>query len=327
MHPRTLLNEVLAERFGDTGDADVLAAPVSDNELVLVDDELRALAREGQSAIERAVRKITDGRRTYVLDQRRMPPRPAGARSPRQPVSTLRVTREATMAAFLAHYVQEDPADRWRIRAFRAEVLGQPSMSVGAAARWIRREASHATANAPAGTTRPDRVRLLAYVTSQNAWVQRVVAAPGTSLDRLRTIADDVATFCGWAQARATMFVLTGQWPETPAIAGRVEWKSPLAARSRIVLTIDPSCPPREVTAAYRGLRKKHFRRIRRLTPPHARLAVFAQQYGHLPVVEQMAQWNAGPGARRRYRKPALFERACRQAVARLTELRTDFAV
>jgi hypothetical protein len=63
------------------------------------------------------------------------------------------------------------------------------------------------------------------------------------------------------------MFVLTGERPPVQAIAAEVAWKAPLAARSRIVLTIDPTCPPHEVVAAYRMFRKQHFPRLRRLTP------------------------------------------------------------
>ena len=116
------------------------------------------------------------------------------------------------------------------------------------------------------------------------------------------------------------MYVLTGIVPRAETITVEVQRRMPLAVRSRIVMTIDPTCTPQEVAAAYRQARKPAFGRLKRLSKKHATLGVFAVTHGHLPVPEQRHAWNEAHPTQR-YRHLWQFRRDCRQAVARLLEL------
>jgi hypothetical protein len=157
---------------------------------------------------------------------------------------------------------------------------------------------------------------MLPYSRISDGWTSHVVTVAGTPLDQLRLIGERVASFCGWPKPLTTMFVLTGKPPHVPAIGADIAWKMPLAGRSRIVLTIDPTCPPHEVEDAYRKFRQQHFSRLRRLSPLHTKLAVFALQHSHLPAAEQMGRWNRTV-RQARYRKPsALLEPASRRSSA-----------
>ena len=156
--------------------------------------------------------------------------------------------------------------------------------------------------------------------TTRRAPSRHVATASGSVLDRVYQVSRRVAAFANWAPAHATMYVLTGIVPRAETITVEVQRRMPLAVRSRIVMTIDPTCTPQEVAAAYRQARKPAFGRLKRLSKKHATLGVFAVTHGHLPVPEQRHAWNEALPTQR-YRHLWQFRRDCRQAVARLLEL------
>ena len=309
MHLRRLLDAALLDRFN--GESNELAMPVTDNEWAGVQD----LAYNGSTGIDNAVKRIVMGRRTYVLDR----PRRVRTGSPSAlPTSPLRSTREDALAEYLATYMEQDPGDTFGIRGFRQELLKGRMLTASAADRWIIRRAP-----SPLEIRKGRPAGLVPYIRPDSPWARHVATLPGTPLDRLRIVSDRVAKFTRWNPARTTMFVLTGERPPLPAIVAKVEWKSPISARSRIVLDVDPTCPPQEVIATYRKFRSHHFPRLRRLSPRHARLAVFALKNQQLRIEEQMRLWTTG-GRSPKYKKASAFTRACQLAVKRLTELRGD---
>ena len=165
---------------------------------------------------------------------------------------------------------------------------------------------------------------LLAYVTVEGA-IGRVATCAGEPLEDLRRVSEAIAAFVRCVPARATSYVLTGDLPLLAGVQPAVEWHAPYATRSRIILTIDPTCTPQEVAAAYRAYRGARFGRVRHLSLKHCRLAVFAATHPDLAPAACMAAWNRKAAAAERYRRLATFNRDCRDAQLRLTEFGPQF--
>src|SRR5207248_344172 len=92
--------------------------------------------------------------------------------------------------------------------------------------------------------------------------------------------------------------------------------RAPLVlGRPRITLAIDPSCTPREVTAAYRTVRRERFGRLKRLSKKHAQLATFAATHYKLSAAEQLTTWNRKMP---QYRYLSVFKRDRDRATERL---------
>jgi hypothetical protein len=107
----------------------------------------------------------------------------------------------------------------------------------------------------------------------------------GGVLEHLRQISERLARYYGWEPADAAVCVLSAAAPLVQAIRGEVQLKFPMAARSKIVLTIDATATPNEVAAAYAHVRRRQFGRVRRPAAKHAQLAVFALRHQSMPAV------------------------------------------
>jgi hypothetical protein len=145
-------------------------------------------------------------------------------------------------------------------------------------------------------------------------------------LDSLRIISEDLSKRYGWDKGQSTLFVLTGDTPLVSPIKGKVNMKSPLAALSRITLTIDPIVSPQEVEEYYRKVRGT--RRRRAMTEKHLKLAIFSTTRPQHETWEQaMQEWNKEciegnrePSWSYMTANTRNFRRDCLQAQARLLQ-------
>jgi hypothetical protein len=295
--------------------------PLSDDEWVAVEGGISANDRASPDSIAAIARQVVLWRRVAQADCRQF----VGRRRPGQ--TGIDWTEEATSDVLAAHAEQETE-HRFGVKAFRAECLGTHLLTLADVPGWIRSRVNAEKMNRPEPGTNRARPRLLtlAYAGPGSDFMQRVVVAPGGTLERLREIAARLEAFYGWDQAQATTFVLTGMTPIVHAIRGTVSVSSPLTVRSKITLTISPSCTPREVADYYRRVRRQNFGRIRRLGERHARLAAFAAQLPpDLSLSEQMRRWNAQCASWRRptwrFQHPSRFTTEAQRAVHRLVDL------
>lgn len=96
-------------------------------------------------------------------------------------------------------------------------------------------------------------------------------------LERLRQLSQDLATTYGWDAADAARFVLTGLPPRITLITEQMLIDEEIPARSRIILTIDPTVVPADVVDYYQEVRKQVLgRRYRKLSNKHLELVRFA---------------------------------------------------
>jgi len=95
-----------------------------------------------------------------------------------------------------------------------------------------------------------------------------------------------------WTGAQATMFILTGLYPEVRGI--RILEVIPRQRDARITLMIDLRVPPREVADAYQRLRREMLSgRRRSLSDKHLRLAAFVAECPQSDSWEEkMRGWN-----------------------------------
>lgn len=116
----------------------------------------------------------------------------------------------------------------------------------------------------------------------------------GTPLDRLQQLSADLAARTTWSEAQAALFVLTGLTPMITTMQSEVQQNLELPGMSRIVLTVDPSLSPREVTDRFRAARKTFYQhRHRELSDKHVQLALFAAlDAPEDTVAARMATWN-----------------------------------
>ena len=319
MHLRDVIDRRLAETFRDDSDARTLAGPLTDNEWVLLQDEVpQNVLTVTQRVIDRSVQLITRTRRTYVPESspedRRHDETPRGEmRALRQ----RRVTHEEALSVCVADHAR----DNKDVVAFRDQVLAGRLLPPHGVRRWL--EHQRRAQGTPAAVLRSGDARyhvdLLAYRVPETGDAVHIAVRQGSVLDRLRLLGEALADAYTWESGDATLYLLTGEVPRVRPIRGEVRRKWPVTARSRIVLTVDPMCTPREVASEYRRWRRLHFGRLRRLTPKHAALAVFSLRHQHLAYIDQMHQWNKGH-RRSRYRKVSTFARDCETALHRLRE-------
>src|SRR5258706_5403685 len=115
----------------------------------------------------------------------------------------------------------------------------------------------------------------------------------GGILDRLRLLSRSTKARYGWAEAQAVAFILTGLAPLIPSVMVRYN-DAPVPATSRIVLTVDPTLSPREVTDKYRKARQYLVGEYHReVSEKHLQLALFAAtQLRGESLATRMAAWN-----------------------------------
>jgi hypothetical protein len=154
----------------------------------------------------------------------------------------------------------------------------------------------------------------------KGAAIFREPVVPSSELDRLRHVSQRLARRHGWTAAQAATFVLTDAVPAMPAVTHTFEWRL-VPEVPRIVLTIEPSVSPREVTDYYRRVRREVAAtrtRPRQYGEKHLRLANFV---AGRPAGERwratMDAWNAQvPAAvpKWRYKEPSNFQRDAQRA-------------
>jgi hypothetical protein len=270
---------------------------------------------QGHAVAEGLLDEIVKMRRAFVPLERA--PRQRAATDPRSG-RRHRHVHEGALAAVLVAYADAAPDDQWGIRSFRRRVLGDRLLTHPRA--WLDAEVRRQRRPTIVGK----RVSLVAIRVGDE--ILRRAIRRGGRLDRLRQVSDALARSFGWDPADAATYVLTGQTLPVSAIEARVQLALPLPARSKIVLTVDPTSTPAEVAAVYSAVRAEQFGRVRRLDEQHAKLAVFAARQGERPIDEQMAEWNAQVPRRRRYRFRSVFKREAEKALRSLTELRPQRA-
>ena len=100
-------------------------------------------------------------------------------------------------------------------------------------------------------------VRYIEYSVPGGEWAKLQGTASGGVLERLWRISRfPLASNYPWTTAQATMFVLTGLYPEVSGIEAQSVMPKPVKAAPRISLVIDPTVTPDEVRDAYHRLRQ-----------------------------------------------------------------------
>jgi hypothetical protein len=126
-------------------------------------------------------------------------------------------------------------------------------------------------------------------------WANAVATSLDGVLERLRNLSERLAGEYSWQEAQATIFVLTGNVPIVDPISVSHEMKrSPLSLSQRIVLDVDPTVSPLEVTNQYRLARRgMRDRGSGKLSSKHLRLATFvAERPEGESWAKKLAAWN-----------------------------------
>jgi hypothetical protein len=126
-------------------------------------------------------------------------------------------------------------------------------------------------------------------------WAHAVPTCSDGVLERLRKLSERLSGEYGWQEAQATLFVLTGKVPFVDPIHVRLDMKSgSLYLRQRIVLDVDPTVSPLEVTKHYRLIRGRVVdRRSGKLSEKHLRLATFdAERPKGESWAKKLVEWN-----------------------------------
>ncbi|GAA1778214.1 hypothetical protein GCM10009735_05370 [Actinomadura chokoriensis] len=141
--------------------------------------------------------------------------------------------------------------------------------------------------------------RFLSYAVPDDDWRRIIPVAAGGVLDRLRVLADSLASYYAWTSGQATTFVLTDLTPQVSTIRARdlgIKWRHGVshAWARRIVLTIDPMASPEDVVRAFQDVRRREgLDRVRALSPKKARLAAFAcAEHRDKPWADRLQLWN-----------------------------------
>ncbi len=164
---------------------------------------------------------------------------------------------------------------------------------------------------------------LLAYSTPDATFVRRVAVAPGSVLDDLRVVADDLARDYRWQPAQAVVFVLTGGVPVIPEVRVTVRRSSSPAA-SCIVLEADPWTDPRRLADIYQRVRTDATNRRRFRLPDKKSLAVveFVANRNGEPTEAVRKEWNKTQRANPewKYDDLAKFQRTYRETMAKVLD-------
>lgn len=159
----------------------------------------------------------------------------------------------------------------------------------------------------------------LAYAVPGERWQRLQPTASGGILERLRQLSDDLSHRYRWQKAQATLFVLTGATPVVSPLSTTFQYRGPVEAAGRIVLTVDPALTPREVAEAYRRVRKDLLETATRpISDKHLELAVFGSDRAQEETwAERMRVWNK-KHPQWAYSRAANFARDVQRAEQRL---------
>jgi hypothetical protein len=193
--------------------------------------------------------------------------------------------------------------DRWRFEAGRVNI--SPPVSIGSDYKLegaLRR-------------------RTLKYAERDGGTEINIAVAHGGILDGLRRVSEGLASRFGWQEGLATIFVLTGRVPLLSKLRVTVRYRSPISAASRVTLTVDPGCSPKQVGEAYQKARKELVGpRHRELSEKHIVLAQFgARRKKDETLAQSMEEWNERYPTWR-YRTVTNFGRDVKKAQQRLMQ-------
>ena len=251
--------------------------------------------------------------------------------------------RASARAEALAAIFGADAGRRDDVVAFRRNALRGRLLKPERAGDWIRRRAKRGT---PVRHVRlpwppgPDDLRVLEersdagqvppfsvfsptlkYVAYRNdrRFVASVVSTD--ELEPLRRLAESLAGLYGWEPATATEFVLAGRVPVVPPVWTERSLDMGVPACSRIVMTVDPTVTPDEVKARFAAARKAMLggKRMRRMSPKHLQLAIFAHGHREGTWEDRMMAWNA-QAPEYSYNSRQHFQRDATDALRRLIE-------
>jgi len=138
-------------------------------------------------------------------------------------------------------------------------------------------------------------VRYIEYSVPGGEWAKLQGTASGGVLERLWRISRfPLASNYPWTTAQATMFVLTGLYPEVSGIEAQSVMPKPVKAATRISLVIDPTVTPDEVRDEYHRLRQQVLvGRYKTRSDKHLRLAAFiAERPDTESWQDRMLAWN-----------------------------------
>ena len=166
--------------------------------------------------------------------------------------------------------------DRWRFEAGRVNI--SPPVSIGSDYKLE-------------GAL---RTRTLKYGERDGGIEINIALAHRGILDGLRRVSEGLASRFGWQEGLATIFVLTGRVPLLSQLRVTVRHRSPISAASRVTLTVDPGCSPKQGAEAYQEARRQVVGpRHRELSEKHIFLAQFsAYRKKGETLAQSMEQWN-----------------------------------
>ena len=207
--------------------------------------------------------------------------------------------RQEAVSLLLAEIAREDPAlQQFRKRHLRGEVIPWDK-----AAEWIEAQAAKDGKPTP---WRPANAQnfefpgfyfnVIRYAFPGSNWARAKNISYGGVLDELRRVAESLSRGLGWREAQAVMFTLTGEVPLVQPIRINEQVVFPVQAASRIVMTIDPTLPPREVAEVYKQHRQRFLgegRRQREIEAKHLTLAAFSTtRPKDETLAQRMRAWN-----------------------------------
>lgn len=190
------------------------------------------------------------------------------------------VEREAEAAGPPTLYIEMPLPEEVRLRADASgEVVFEPALQL---------------ARVPGAAVTMCGPRWLTYGVPDDERSRRVATASGTTLERLRLLAADLAQRYGWSPGQAVVFVLTGIMPRHALVRTRREVRPLQPATSRIELSVDPSVTPEELAEYYRASRRRMMprRRHRPMSRKTLTLVVFAAEREGETWGEMRERWN-----------------------------------
>ena len=320
-HLRADVDEGIWDYLDDRGFVDEALLVGSMNSLIKEYQRLRALQRSGR-------------RRSGSPQPRELPPD----------------KRLEALSRWLARQAVELPD----VRAFRNHVLDGKLLDPPQVREWI---ASHAaTAGAPTPTLKmpvPEGYEVefhgregywttppLTISLETPAWgvsgaevlvcalpgiyggITKPVARGGT-LDLLRGAARRLSDHFEWHESLATLFILTGLVPPIPRARISLVYRSRLPTRQRVVLDVDSSLSPKQVTDLYRRARAElPFRKGQRYRSMESKAIALAEFFDTVQEggwKERMKAWNTEHSDPKwQYTEVRNFARDCKHAARRL---------
>lgn len=214
-----------------------------------------------------------------------------------------RASRDGDVVRFRKDHLGSRLIEPGRVESW----IKETALSDGAPTTWIRvalgdGDRLESVESALAANRVPPENEFLVYRVPKSRWTHSLPVRDGGALWQLRRTARRVTAGFGWPEAVSSTFVLTDEAPERPFTFGYTEHLGEIVpAADWVELRVNPrAVSPEDLAAAYRLIRSniigggKGKRRVRRLTPKSARLAVFWEKTEGegMSTVKRRAEWN-----------------------------------